>query len=242
VQPLRRHVDVDAALAVGDGEPRLGPEERLVLDADVVDAADGDVALGAGIAVADHHVPHDVRARVAAVAVPALARHRRPVGVQRLLLGRALHVGHRLQRLVGDADGRGRAPRLLRLLGGDDGDGLAEVADAVDREHGLVGELEAVRLPPRDVLVRQDGVNARHPHRVGDVDLEDPRVGVRAPHRLPPQHPGGVEVARVGELAGDLGDAVVPERRVADAAEPERAAARRAHEAAASLTASKIFA
>ena len=44
VQPLRRDVDVDAALAVGDGEPRLGPEERLVLDPDLVDALDGDVA------------------------------------------------------------------------------------------------------------------------------------------------------------------------------------------------------
>ena len=40
VQPLRRDVDVDAALAVGHREPRLGPEERLVLDAELVDAAD----------------------------------------------------------------------------------------------------------------------------------------------------------------------------------------------------------
>ena len=40
VQPLRRDVDVDAALAVRDGEPRLRAEERLILDADVVDARD----------------------------------------------------------------------------------------------------------------------------------------------------------------------------------------------------------
>ena len=39
VQPLRRDVDVDAALAVRHREPRLGPEERLVLDPDLVDAA-----------------------------------------------------------------------------------------------------------------------------------------------------------------------------------------------------------
>ena len=44
VQPLRRDVDVDAALAVGNREPRLRPEERLVLDAELVDAADRDVA------------------------------------------------------------------------------------------------------------------------------------------------------------------------------------------------------
>ena len=34
------------------------------------------------------------------------------------------------------------------MLGRDDRDRLAEVADAVDREHGLVRELEPVRLPP----------------------------------------------------------------------------------------------
>ena len=44
VQPLRRDVDVDAALAVRDGEARLGAEEGLVLDAELVRALDGDVA------------------------------------------------------------------------------------------------------------------------------------------------------------------------------------------------------
>ena len=39
VEPLRGDVDVDAALAVGHREARLGAEEGLVLDADVVDAA-----------------------------------------------------------------------------------------------------------------------------------------------------------------------------------------------------------
>ena len=91
VQPLRRDVDVDAALAVGDREPRLGPEERLVLDPDVVDARHRDVALRVRVAVPDHHVPDDVRPRIVAVAVA----HRRPVRVERLQLGRALHVGRR---------------------------------------------------------------------------------------------------------------------------------------------------
>ena len=36
VQPLRRDVDVDAALAVRHGEPGLRPEERLVLRAELV--------------------------------------------------------------------------------------------------------------------------------------------------------------------------------------------------------------
>ena len=40
VQPLRGDVDVDAALAVRDGQARLGPEERLVLDAELVRSLD----------------------------------------------------------------------------------------------------------------------------------------------------------------------------------------------------------
>ena len=41
-----------------------------------------------------------------------------------------------------------RTPRLLRVLGSDDDDRLADVAHAVDREHRLVGELEPVDLRP----------------------------------------------------------------------------------------------
>ena len=55
----------------------------------------------------------------------------------------------------------GGAARLLRMLGRDERDGLAEVADAVDREHGLVGELEPVALLARHVVVREHGVDAR---------------------------------------------------------------------------------
>ena len=72
--------------------------------------------------------------------------HRRPVGVERLLLGRPLGVDDGLERLVLDDDRLGRAPRLLGMLGGDERDRLAVVADAVDREHRLVAELEPVGL------------------------------------------------------------------------------------------------
>jgi hypothetical protein len=141
--------------------------------------------------------------------------------MQWLLLGRPLHLDHRLERLVLDSDRSGGAARLLGLLSGDEGDRLAEVADAVDREHRLVGELESVGLLPGHVLVRHDRVDAGHADGLGDVDREDPRVGVRAANRLPPEHPGRIEVARVRELARDLGDAVLAPHRVADAAELE---------------------
>ena len=46
------------------------------------------------------------------------------------------------------------------MLGGDDRDRLAEVEDAVDREHRLIGELEPVGLLPGHVLVREHRVHA----------------------------------------------------------------------------------
>ena len=69
---------------------------------------------------------------------------RRASGCRSALLGRALHVGDRLERLVLDDDLLGGAARLLGMLGRDERDGLAVVEDAVDREHRLVGELEPV--------------------------------------------------------------------------------------------------
>ena len=66
MQPLRRDVDVDAALAVRHGEPGLGAEERLILDAELVRALDDDVALRVGVAVDDPHRAQDVRPRIVA--------------------------------------------------------------------------------------------------------------------------------------------------------------------------------
>src|SRR6186997_369443 len=69
VKPLRGHVDVDPALAVGDRDARLWTEERLVLLADVVHTLDGDVRLDVRVAPPDHERADDVRPRVAAIAV-----------------------------------------------------------------------------------------------------------------------------------------------------------------------------
>ena len=53
VQPLRRDVEVDAALAVGHREAGLGAEEGLVLHAHLVLAADDDLGLRVRVAEAD---------------------------------------------------------------------------------------------------------------------------------------------------------------------------------------------
>ena len=223
VQPLGCDVDVDTALAVGNGETGFGPEKRLVLDPGLVDAGDRHVALDVGIAVADHDVTHDIRAVVVTMAVAAVSA----VGMELRALGRPLHVGNGLERLVVDLDLLGRPARLLRVLGRDEGDRLAEVAHTVDREHRLVVELEAVALLARNVLVREHGVDAGHRHRLCDVDREDARMRVGAADGVAPQHPGRDEVARKRELALHLRHPVGPEHDIADAPDLERPRRRR---------------
>ena len=188
VEPLCRDMDVDPALAVREREPRLGAEEGLVLDSRLVDALDGDLARGVRIAVADDDRADDVRSRVVAVAVPL----GRAVGVELRPVGRALHVGDGLERLVVDDDPLGGAAGLLGMVGGDERDRLAEVPDAIDREHGLVAELEPVALLARHVGVGEHGVDARHRNGLGDVDLADPGVRMRAPERVAQSMPGAV--------------------------------------------------
>src|SRR3954467_8629326 len=90
VQPLRRDVDVDAALAVGHREPGLRSEERLVLDTELVDALHRDAAGGVWVAVAHDDRAQHVRPRIVAKAV---AGSRASV-VDRRLLGRAPGGGH----------------------------------------------------------------------------------------------------------------------------------------------------
>ena len=180
--------------------------------------------------MADHDAPDDIRAIVVAEAVAG----RRPPLVDRLALGRLFGIDDWLERLISDADPLGGAARLLRVLGRNDRDRLAEVADAVDREHRLVGELEPVGLCARDVGVGQHRMDPGHADGLRDVDLGDQGVRVRAAQRVAPEHPGCEEVARVGELAGHLRDRVDPLDAFADTAELERAGGR-AHEPAASL-------
>ncbi len=112
------------------------------------------------------------------------------------------------------------------MLGGDDRDRLPEVAHALEGEHGLVGELEAVALLAGHVLVREHRVDAGHSGRTGRVDRGDERVRVRAANGVAPQHPRRVEVAGVGELAGHLGNGVDAADGLADAPELELAGGR----------------
>ncbi len=146
VQPLGGDVEVDAADAVGDGEPGLGAEERLVLHADLVVAGDDDLGGGLRVAGADLDVADQVAARV----------DQRAVGAQR-----RLGVDDRLEHLVVDDDLLGRLAGDLGVVGGDQGHRLALVADHVDREHRLVLVLEAVALLAGYVVVGEHREHAR---------------------------------------------------------------------------------
>ena len=96
-----------------------------------------------GVAVADDDRADDVRA-----ADPRGSRGRASSarGGSPRVSGARLGIDDRLELLVLDPHLLGGAARLLGVLGGDDRDRLAEVADAVEGEHRLVGELEAVAL------------------------------------------------------------------------------------------------
>jgi hypothetical protein len=118
--------------------------------------------------------------------------------------------------------------------------GFPEVADALERQHGLVRELQPVAPLTGDVLVRQDGVHAGEPDRSRNVDRRDASVRVRAAERRAPEHARGVEVTCVRELPRNLRDGVPADDRLPDAADLE-ALGRGRHRPAAILTASKIF-
>jgi hypothetical protein len=231
VQPLRRDEQVDAAVLAGDREAGLGAEEGLVLHADLVVAADDHVRLRAGrlhVAVHDAHVLEPV-----ATGVQQRRLHRRVDG--------AVHVRDRLRRLVADLDERRRAACGLRMVGGDDRDRLALVADPVPRQHGLIGQLEPVGLDAWDVLVGEDGEHARDGERAREVDRVDARGRMRAAQGRAPQRAVAPQVRRVRELAARLERAVRSPRVGADAVAH---AGRRddGHRAfAASRTASMIF-
>src|SRR5215210_28656 len=198
VQPLRGDVQVHPALAVGHGQAGLGAQKRLVLHPDLVLSLNDDGRLRVlGVAVDCVDVTEEVAG-----------------GVQlgRLLGHRLLGIGQGFEYLVLHCYLLSRAPGSRGVVGGDDGDGLALIADVFPGEHGLVGDLHPVDLASRDVLVGKHGVHARHRLRLRGVGGPDPGVRVGAPQRGPPQHPVHPQVRGIFELARNLRNAVGADR------------------------------
>ena len=162
VQPLGGDEEVDAAVLGGHGQPGLGAEEGLVLHADLVGPLDLYLADGALVAVAEVDAPDEV-----AVGVDRVRR----LGLQ--------GVDQRVGGFVVDDDGLEGPAHRGGVVGGDDGDRLALVADHVRGQHRLVGMIEAVGGAAGHVGSGQDGVDAGEGDRRADVDGPDPgrRVG-----------------------------------------------------------------
>ena len=162
VQPLGRHPQVDAAGAVGHGQARLGPEEGLVLHADLVGALDHHLAVGPGpdVAVGDHDPADDVA-----------------LGVDRRGGGGGVGVHQRRQHLVGDGDGLERPAGRVGVVGRHRGHGLADEAHDVTGEHGLVGRDQPVGGGAGHVVGGDDAGHAGDGQRRPDVDGRD--AGVR---------------------------------------------------------------
>ena len=129
-----------------------------------------------------------------------------------------LWIGHRLEDLVLDADLLGRTPRLLGMLSRDQRDRLAPIADEIEGEDRLVGDLEAIDLLTGNVLVREHHDHAGCGTGGGRIDRDDARIWVRAAHGRAPKHAVDLEVRRVGEVASHLEHAVGPADVLPDAA------------------------
>lgn len=218
VQPLGGDVQLDATVLAGHGETGLGAEEGLVLHAEGVFALDDEVGLLRGlfdVAADDRLAVHDVRVGdVADVVVVAALVDEDRVGRGR---GRLVRDDRQLPVLHPDL-GRGAA-RGLRVVGGDDRDGLAVVADLAVREDRGVLDLQAVGLHRGgQVVVGQDRVDAGLREGLGGVDGHDLGVGDGGAQDLAPEHVLVPHVGRVRELAGHLEGAVRAERGLSDAA------------------------
>ncbi len=106
------------------------------------------------------------------------------------------------------------------VLRRDERDRLALVANLVLREQRLVGRDaergEVAVLEERDVLPRDDRVDALHRLGLRRVEALDVRVVRGRAERLDPERAGNADVVDEGRAPGDVGDAVVAWKSCAD--------------------------
>ncbi|BFO16673.1 hypothetical protein SHKM778_30610 [Streptomyces sp. KM77-8] len=133
-------------------------------------------------------------------------------------------IGDERQFAVLDPDPGGGPAGGLRVVGGDDGDRFAVVADLAVGEDGGVLDLQAVVLHVRrQIVVRHHGVDAGGGEGLTGVDRHDLGVGDGGAQNVAPQHVLVPHVGGVRELAGDLEGAVGAEGGLADTALGARA-------------------
>jgi hypothetical protein len=129
----------------------------------------------------------------------------------RILAGRLLRIDGRVERIGVDLDRLGRVACGVAIACDDDGDGLADVADLADREHGVLRDLQPREVEPArhvaglsgEILARVDRDDAGHRLRLRDVDGEQLRVRVDAPRDGGEEHARELHVVGVGGAPGD---------------------------------------
>ena len=136
-------------------------------------------------------------ARVGAIRRNRLVDQRQP----RIL--RPFGIDHGREGLVRDVDQRAGVLDVITLLADHAGDGIADEADLLRRQGRHLHRQEPFdrrrdperRRHARQIVTGQHRDDARLSARGVDVDPENPRVGVRAPHE------GGVQQTRHCEVA-----------------------------------------
>jgi len=195
--------EIDTTVTVGDRQTGLGPQWRLILHADLVEALDDHRATRPLLATSDPHPPEHLTCGIGDFGVDE--------GLEHLVL--------HLDRC------RGAAGRVL-VLGGDNGHGLPPESNDLTGQHGLVGMLETKVGPTRDLGGRQDGMDPTYGQSRGHFDRDYSCMGMWATCGCAPEHLVGFEVLGVLELALELGDAIGTQRRGPDAADHRRRSSR----------------
>jgi hypothetical protein len=172
-----------------------------------------------------------VRARercvdVALVKLPAREQVAFVVNERRAFLQRGGRIRDDRQLLVVDVDQLDGRERGVLVLGRDDRDRLAVIANDAVREHvrprfqradleRLAGNVDPDRVLGH-VLRGQDRGDARYSFSGRRVDAEQPRVRDVGAFQHGVQHPGQREVRRVARAPGDLFYRVVADERASD--------------------------
>jgi hypothetical protein len=158
---------------------------------------------------------------------------------------RRRRVEVRRQRLEIELDRGERGLRRRGVVGGDGGQRLAAIADAIAGERKLVLRDRDHAVGNRAVVARDHRAHAGHRARSRRVDAPDPRVRDRAPQDRADERAARREVGRVARGAGHLLDAVDERLPHADRLRRRQALRFRVHRpppaAAAACTASMIF-
>ena len=168
VEELRRHEQFDPAVVGRDRQSGFGAHRRLVLHTDLVGPLDGHVPVDRRVAVADDEVANHVA-----------------VGVDGIGDEGDVGIDDRVERLVVHHDRLGRPSGDLGMVGRDDRDRFAQVANLAVGQHGLVGGLETEHRTAGHVIGGEHGMDARHGECGAGFDRADPGPGV-----------GGAEGAR----------------------------------------------